>query len=259
MPVIQLENVHVDFPIYTGGMNYSLRRRILEITSGSRIVRPRENTVIVRALNGVSFSVEENERIGLIGRNGAGKTTLLRTVGGFCEPERGKLHVGGECTTLLGMSGGMDVERTGYENIHFMGMLWGLTKRQIQAIIPDIEEFTELGEHLDLPVRTYSAGMVVRLGFAIITAVQPEILLVDEIIGGGDTFFIHKARERAVSFYHRSKVLMLASHSGDIIRELCTRVLLLEEGRIVADGAPEEIIRLYESGDYRDLVPPPTE
>jgi ABC-type polysaccharide/polyol phosphate transport system ATPase subunit len=140
----------------------------------------------------------------------------------------------------------MDLERTGYHNIYYMGTLLGLSRKQIRSFIPDIEEFSELGEFLDMPVRTYSAGMKVRLGFAICTCIEPEILLLDEAIGAGDKHFIEKASSRAKALYEKAEILVLASHASDVIREFCNKVLWMHKGKIVMMGAVNDILHAYE-------------
>jgi len=246
MECIKLQNVSIDFPVYVGGMNSSFKQKLIEIGTAGKIRRSNERIVIVSALKNIDLTINQGERVGFIGRNGAGKTTLLKTISGFCEPVEGQVSVTGKCTPLFNISAGLDVERTGYENIRFMGTLLGLRPYEIDELIPDIEEFTELGDYLNLPVRTYSAGMQVRLGFAVITGVQTDILLLDEAIGVGDAHFVQKANQRAQGYYNKSGTLVVTSHSNDIIRELCERVIVLKDGRIVMDADTETAIKFYE-------------
>lgn len=253
MECIKLENVSIDFPVFLGGINTSFKHKMIEFGTGGKIRRSNERMVIVSALKGIDLTISKGERVGLIGRNGAGKTTLLKTIAGFCEPIDGKISVEGICTPLFNVSAGLDIERTGYENIRFMGTLLGLRPYEIDELIPDVEEFTELGEYLNLPVRTYSAGMQMRLGFAVMTGVQTDILLLDEAIGVGDVHFVHKANKRARDYYASSGTLVVTSHSNDIIRELCERVIVLKDGRIVMDADTETAINFYEEMNLRPV------
>jgi ABC-type polysaccharide/polyol phosphate transport system ATPase subunit len=180
MARVVLENVGVDFPIY-GAQQRSLRTALFQRATGGLIQREGKNQerVIVRALADVSFKLEEGDRLGLVGHNGSGKSTLLKVIAGIYEPIAGRLLVDGRVTPLFDMMPGLDVEDTGYENIFTSGMLLGMSRDLIESKVPEIEEFCELGEYLSLPVRTYSAGMTTRLGFALVTALSPDVLLMD--------------------------------------------------------------------------------
>src|ERR1700675_2689751 len=224
MASVVLQNVRVDFPIY--GAQRSLRTAIFQRATGGLIYREgkRQERVVVRALNNVSLHLEEGDRLGLIGHNGSGKSTLLKVLAGIYEPVAGRLMVDGRVTPLFDMMPGLDVEDTGYENIFTAGMLLGIPRDQLEKKIPEIEEFCELGEYLTLPVRTYSAGMTMRLGFAIVTALDPGILLMDEGFGTGDLRFTERAAERMNDFLGRSRIVVLASHSEAMIRSICNKV-----------------------------------
>lgn len=247
-PVIEVDNVSVELPVYDRN-DRSLRRNLLHFGTGGIIKRDVRNRVVVRALDGVSFAAGEGERIGLIGRNGAGKTTLLKVLAGVTEPIWGTAIVRGRVTTLFSVDSVMDPDLTGYENMEFAGTLLGLSKRRVKELTPDIEAFTELGDYLHMPIRTYSAGMKVRLGFALATAVEPEILLLDEAIGAGDAHFVQKAQARANALYARARAIVLASHDGNLLRTLCTRGLVLDHGRLVMDGPIEAALAFYERGE----------
>jgi len=250
MPFISLTNVSLRYPIY-GGYANSLRSRLMAGLHKSRFSSER-GVMFVDGLKNVSIDVEAGDRIGLIGRNGAGKTTLLKVLAGIYAPSEGVVEVEGRVTSLLNTSLGMEADATGYENIFLVGTLLGMSASEIRARTAEIEEFTELGDFLNMPVRTYSAGMSMRLSFAIFTSVKPEILLVDEAIGAGDAKFYKKARERIHGLLHGASLLFLASHSNDVIRKFCNKAMLLERGEVVAFGDVDSVIGDYESMPMRD-------
>ncbi|MEJ0009683.1 MAG: ATP-binding cassette domain-containing protein [Alphaproteobacteria bacterium] len=200
----------------------------------------------MQALSNVSFALENGDRLALIGPNGAGKTTLLKTLAGFLPVASGALTVKGEVTVLFNLTNGLDPEKTGYQNIRGMGLLLGMNNAQIAALVPEIEDFCELGEFLDLPVRMYSDGMKIRLAFAVSTSVHPDILVLDEAIGAGDAHFLKKATERAHALYDKARILVMASHSPDIVRNLCNKGLLLEHGEVKYFGDIEQALAIYQ-------------
>jgi ABC-type polysaccharide/polyol phosphate transport system ATPase subunit len=185
------------------------------------------------------------------GRNGAGKSTLLKVIAGVYEPIVGRVLASGKITPCFDLLPGLDPEDTGYENIITAGLLLGMDRNEIENKLSCIEEISELGEYLSLPVRTYSAGMTVRLGFSLATSVDPGILLMDEWIGMGDARFAERASRRLRSFIDRSSILVFASHSEELIRSWCNKAALLDAGRIVRLGSVEEIFRLYHTDSDR--------
>ena len=193
----------------------------------------------------MSLNIEHGERVGLIGRNGAGKTTLLRVMAGIYEPPAGTVEVEGRVAPLFDIGMGMDPESSGYENILLRGLYLGLRKAEIRAKVDEIAEFTELGEFLEMPLRTYSAGMFARLAFAISTSIDPEILLLDEGIGAGDEAFLEKAKQRLDAMINRARIMVLASHSDELVRKLCNRAILMQNGEIVASGSTDEMLERY--------------
>jgi ABC-type polysaccharide/polyol phosphate transport system ATPase subunit len=240
MARVVLENVRVDFPIYATQRN--LRAAIFNRAIGGLIQRQgNHNRVVVRALSGVSMTIEDGDRVGLIGHNGSGKSTLLKVIAGIYEPIEGRALVEGAVTPLFDMMPGLDLEDSGYENIVTAGLLLGLSREQIESRIPRIEELSELGEYLSLPVRTYSAGMRMRLGFSLVTSVEPGILLMDEGIGAGDARFAERAQQRLNEFIGRSRILVLASHSDKLIRAMCNKAVLMQAGRLLAIGPVDDI------------------
>lgn len=248
MARVVLDGVRIDFPIY-GTQQRSLRRTIYERATGGAIQRGGANNdrVAVRALTDISFELNEGDRLALIGHNGSGKSTLLKALAGIYEPVRGTLFVEGRVTPLFDMMPGLDVEDTGYENIVTSGLLLGMSRGQIEEKIPEIEEFCELGEYLSLPVRTYSAGMIARLGFSVATAISPDVLLLDEGLGAGDLRFAEKSAKRMEDFIGRSGILVLASHVDATILSFCNKAALLQEGHLIAMGPVQEVLELYQS------------
>ena len=190
--------------------------------------------------------MRDGDRLGLIGHNGAGKSTLLRVMSGGYRPSSGVIGIEGDVASLLTLGVGFDVEDTGFENIYTGCLYLGMTPGQIRDKVDEIAEFTELGEYLKMPVRTYSSGMQVRLSFAIATALDPDILLLDEVMGAGDAQFMIKAQQRIESLMSRASLLVLASHSTAMIRQFCNKAMLLKAGRIDAFGDVESTIAAYE-------------
>jgi ABC-type polysaccharide/polyol phosphate transport system ATPase subunit len=249
---IKIENVSVELPVYDG-IQRSLKRELLNAGTGGRISRDRKNHVFVEALRDVSLEVKSGDRVALIGRNGAGKTTLLRLMAGICEPTRGQVYTEGRISTLFDVSSIMDPEMTGYENIDYASSILGMERRNLKELYRDVAEFTELGDYLHMPVRTYSSGMMVKLSFAIITSVEPEILLLDEALGAGDAHFVDKAQRRSESLYERSSIVVMASHSSSLLRQLCHTAVWLDRGDLVRIGPIDEVLDAYEKGVH--LVP----
>ncbi|MDB5589607.1 ABC transporter ATP-binding protein [Enterovirga sp.] len=244
MTSIALEDVGVSFPIY-GGSARSLRNRLVSSATGGRIGSDQRARTCVEALAGITLKVEHGERVALIGHNGAGKTTLLRVLAGIYPPLAGRIRIEGRIAPIFDIGLGMDPDATGYDNIRIRGLYLGLSRREVESRIDDIAEFTELGSFLDMPMRTYSAGMQTRLAFAVSTSVEPEILLLDEGIGAGDASFMRRANQRLRSFVERSGILVLASHDDGLLAGLCGRAIRLEHGRMVDDGPFAEVMERY--------------
>ena len=232
MASIDADRIVVEFPLYNVA-HRSFKQHLLQSATGGRIGQRGEITV-VRALDQVSFRLKPGDRLGLWGHNGSGKTTLLRAIAGVYRPVAGRLDVTGRIASLIDLNLGMDGEASGIENIRLRGVLLGLSRREADRLIDDVAEFTELGDFLSMPVRTYSTGMHMRLGFAISTAVDADIVLMDEWLSVGDADFQKRAQDRLANFLARSKILVLASHSEQLLKDMCTRMLHLEHGRVHA-------------------------
>ncbi len=232
MASVKLDQVTIDFPLYDVSTR-SLRTLMLRKGGSGRLARDGEGVVRVMALRDICLELADGDRVGLVGPNGAGKSTLLRTIGGIYEPPQGTVTTIGNLATLLDLGLGIDLEMTGRENVFMRGIVLGMSRSDIHRKMEDIEQFAELGDSFDLPVRTYSGGMVVRLAFSISTSIEPEILLIDEAIGAGDHFFMKKAQERIKKILSGAKILILASHSLYVIQNFCNKCVLLREGRLV--------------------------
>jgi ABC-2 type transport system ATP-binding protein/lipopolysaccharide transport system ATP-binding protein len=243
MADIQLDNVSVAFPIYDASSR-SLKKRLVGAATGGRI-QSETGPSVVQALDDVTLHFQHGDRIGLIGHNGAGKTTLLRVLAGIYEPSGGTVRVDGHVAPLFDISLGMDPESTGYENIVLRGLFLGMSRAEIDARMEEIAEFTELGSFLELPIRTYSAGMRMRLAFAVSTSIHPDILLLDEGIGAGDAGFIEKANRRLQEFTDKAAIIVLASHSEQLVSQVCRAAVLMEHGRVIAQGPTDEVLASY--------------
>jgi lipopolysaccharide transport system ATP-binding protein len=237
------QNVTVSFPLYHGESR-SLKKTVFAAASG-RLGQDAKHRLVVEALRDVSFSLKTGDRLGFVGSNGAGKTTLLRTMAGIYEPVAGSITIDGAVTALLDPGQGMNFDLTGNENIRLRALFNGYPESEINRLQADVAEFAELDQFLDLPVRTYSSGMVVRLGFALATAIKPQILLMDEWILAGDASFLDKARHRLETMVRGAEILVLSSHSAEIIIQWCNRVIWMDRGQVRADGTPEEVLSAY--------------
>jgi ABC-2 type transport system ATP-binding protein/lipopolysaccharide transport system ATP-binding protein len=212
---------------------------------GTQAISHSGAVLIIHALNGLNLELHEGDRVCLIGHNGAGKTTLLRVLAGIYPTSTGKVEVVGKVFALLGNAMMMNPDATGYETIRLVANLYHWPQEQVAELIRDIEEFTELGEYLSLPTRVYSAGMQTRLAFAMATVQTPDILLIDEGIGAGDAQFQDKAQARVRQFISRAKIILLASHSIELCRAMCTKALILNKGAQVFFGDIEEGLERY--------------
>lgn len=245
MAFIELNNITLDLPIYEV-QGRSLKRQVMRLGRTNAVADSNEGVIVVRALQDVNLRLETGDRVGLIGHNGAGKSTLLRVLAGIYAPSGGEVRREGRVVPLLDISLGMDDNSTGWQNIRLRGLLLGMTHEEIAAKQQDIAEFSELGDYLDLPIRTYSSGMRVRLAFAISTAVDAQILLLDEVMGVGDASFMHKANQRLEDLHGRSDIVVLAMHSNTEIRRICNKVVWMDNGSVRMFGDTETVVSEYE-------------
>jgi lipopolysaccharide transport system ATP-binding protein len=234
MTSIVARNVSVEYPILQS-TSRSLKRRFVSAATGGRIARDGHDHMVVSALDDVSFTIGAGERVALVGHNGSGKTTLLRAMARVYEPTAGTLEVSGSISTFFDISIGFDGDATGRENVYLRGFVMGMSRRLIDQHIDDIREFSGLGDYLDLPLRTYSSGMLMRLAFSVVTSVQRDIVLMDEWLAVGDAEFAQRAATRLENYVDRTSMLVLATHSEALVQKLCNRRIVLDRGRIVSD------------------------
>lgn len=244
MASVLVDKVSVLFPVYDASAR-SLKNALIASTIGGRVMADRSRDIQVEALSDLSLHIEHGERVALVGHNGAGKSTVLRTLAGIYEPYTGRVVVEGRTVPLFDMALGMDMESTGHENILLRGMFLGFSRKEINRRAPAIAEFAGLGSFLNIPVKAYSSGMVARLAFAISTAIEPDVLLIDEGVGAGDAAFLDRANRRLEELIERTRVLVLASHDENLLRRWCNRGFLFEKGRCVMAGPVEEVLERY--------------
>jgi ABC-type polysaccharide/polyol phosphate transport system ATPase subunit len=248
MARITLRQVVVDFPIVNAA-SQSFQLRLYQALGGH--LRAEHNTVVVRALAGIDLDLKDGDRLGLVGPNGSGKTSLLRVLAGVYPPQIGSATIDGSISSFTDLALGMDLESTGWENIIFRCAFMGLSFRQAERLSPAIASFSELGEYLDLPVRTYSSGMFLRLAFAISTSIEPDILIMDEMLATGDAHFREKANRRLRELVDKANILALASHDMSVIESVCNKAAWLEHGTIKQFGTPREVLQAYANAEAK--------
>lgn len=241
MAHIRFTNVDLEYPIREN-QTVTLKEFILR---GMVVRTLTERIRTIKALSDVSFEIRDGQRVGIIGLNGAGKSTLLRTIAGIYPINSGRRSVAGSVCSLFDIASGFDNDATGWENVYHRFYLQGDSPREVRARLKEIEEFTELGKFLNLPIRCYSTGMVMRLAFAIATSGCPEILLIDEVFSTGDLIFQKKAQSRMRDFLHQARIVVMVGHDLDFLQKFCTDVIWLQQGRVHAIGPTHEIIDAY--------------
>ena len=242
MVSITTRDASVDFPIFDA-KSRSLKKTVLGVVGGN--ISSDTKVPIIEALRDINVDLQHGARVGLVGHNGAGKSTLLRLLAGIYEPTRGTAVVVGRVAPVFDLGVGMDPEISGYENIMIRGLFLGMTRKQMEKRVDDIADFTELGDFLSMPLRTYSTGMRVRLALGVVTSIDPEILLLDEGIGAVDAAFLEKARDRLSDLVDRAGLLVFASHSDEFLKRLCTSAIWMEHGRIKQQGPLQDVLRAY--------------
>lgn len=244
MAIINLEDVSVEIPVYNS-QGRSLKKTIMGIATGGKIGLTESGKTVVKSLSHINLKIRDNERVGLLGHNGAGKSTLLRVLGGVYTPSSGNAEIQGKVGSLIDISLGIDSEATGHENIFLRGALLGIPKKKIEHELENIIEFSELGDFINMPVRTYSTGMHMRLAFAVSTMITPDILLMDEWLSVGDQSFQSKAENKLSELVNRSNILVIATHSRELVERCCDRAIWLEHGTILMDGPAKEVCKKY--------------
>ncbi len=239
MSLIQLEDVDLVFQVWR-------EKRIKDILiPGSQKFNDFHADGTVHALNHLNLTIRDGDRLAVIGHNGAGKSSLLKLISGIYPPTSGKATVDGRISSMFELATGFEMESSGWDNIYLRGLMLGETPESIKSKMLEIAEFSELGEFLNMPVKYYSSGMFIRLAFSISTAIQPDILLLDEVIAAGDAAFLQKANQRMHEMVDISKIMILVTHSMGSAVEMCNRCIWLERGKILMDGKPEEVTRAY--------------
>lgn len=242
MSSVVMKDVCLDFKLYRqSGVKDILTHRAHDMSEIS----------VVHALKHIDLQLNDGDRLGVIGHNGAGKSTLLKLIGGIYQPTSGVRSLEGKPTCLFELATGFEMEGTGYDNIELRGAMLGLTPKQIEKKKLEIAEFSELGEHLYRPVKYYSSGMFLRLAFSVSTSIEPEILLLDEVVAAGDAGFIDKASKRMNKMVDEVNILVFVSHSMAQIRSFCNKCIWMSDGRIISSGTPKEITKEYEKAMSR--------
>ena len=240
-----VQNVTLQMPIFQQKSRGKKARGGSAHVGGQLEVNKKRSRMAVTALQNVSFSLHKGDRVALLGRNGAGKSTLLRTLAGIYEPSQGQVYTKGRVAPLFSATLGLNVNANGYENIQLAGRLLGQTRLEREAVLDDIVEFSELEGFLEMPLRTYSQGMRMRLSFGIATSLNPDILLIDEVIGAGDAHFKKQAQARVEKMMETTSVLVMASHSDDMLRKFCNKGMWIDHGELKGFGPLDDIIEAY--------------
>ena len=243
---INLENLRLTFPLYSNS-EPSLKTKIVNHFTGKD--QKNSEKKLLKAIDDVSLKINHHETVGLIGRNGAGKSTLLRLISKIYEPDSGKIEIQGKVVPLMTTGIGFNDNLDAVENIKVSGLMMGLKKSEIKNKVDKILDFTELHEFAYLPIKYYSVGMRMRLGFAMATEVEPEILLLDEVFSGGDFYWMEKANERLESVIERAKIVIICSHTLPEIERFCSRTIWMSKGKIKLDGQTDQVIAEYQKSD----------
>jgi ABC-2 type transport system ATP-binding protein len=244
---IETRDASVDFPIFDA-KSRSLKKAVLGMVGGN-INSEDQKVPVIEALRDITLTIGDGDRVALVGHNGAGKSTLLRLLSGIYEPTSGTALVEGRVAPIFDLGVGMDPEISGYENIMIRGLFLGMSRKQMESRVDEIADFTELGDFLAMPLRTYSTGMRVRLALGVVTSIDPEILLFDEGIGAVDESFLDKAKTRLSQLVERAGLLVFASHSDELLGQLCNKAVWLEHGRIKQQGGLRDVLTAYKGRD----------
>ena len=239
MSLIQLENVNLIYKVWR-------EKRIKDILiPGSKKFNTFEKDGSVHALRDLNFAMKDGDRVAVIGHNGAGKSSLLKMLAGIYPPSSGNLMVDGRISSMFELATGFEMESNGWDNIYLRGLMLGEKPDDIKAKMKEIAEFSELGEFLNMPVKYYSSGMFLRLAFSVSTAIEPDILLLDEVVAAGDAAFIDKATQRMNQMVNTAKIMVYVTHSMVQAKDMCNRCIWLERGNLIMDGTPEDVTKAY--------------
>jgi len=241
---IDFKDVGVNFPIFNA-KSYSLKNKILTSLTGGILKKDNNNIINIQALQNINIKINNGERVGLIGDNGSGKSTFLRVCSRIYKPTTGSIDIQGKITSLININLGIDPDSTGRENIRLRLILTGFSPKEIEKVTNKIIEFSGLGEFINFPFSTYSSGMQLRLAFATSTFINPEILIMDEWLSTGDKDFQEKSEKKLNELVEKTGILVIASHSKDLLLKVCNRIIWLERGKIKLNGSPQNIINEY--------------
>lgn len=241
---IALRNVGVDFPVFHAA-SQSLKNRMLGTVTGGLLNRSAQGQLVVQSLQNIHLNIACGERVGLVGHNGAGKSTMLRVLSGIYHPTQGSAVIQGDAVSLINIGLGIDPEASGLENIKLRAVMMGLAPDHLRERIDEIVAFSGLGEFIHMPFRTYSSGMQMRLAFAVSTTIRPQILIMDEWLSLGDAEFAERAKKRMEQLLDETEILILASHSRELLQQNCTRLIWLEHGKVKMDGPLGEVSKQY--------------
>jgi lipopolysaccharide transport system ATP-binding protein len=244
MAYLTLKNASVVLPIFNSSAR-SLTNKIVSAATGGVLTAQKGGHLSIEALKNIDLEIVAGDRIGIVGHNGSGKSTLLRLLSGVFEPSSGSIRRSGSVSSLVDISLGINGENTGRENIFLRGKLMGLTKKEIDKKIDEIIEFSELGEYINLPVRIYSSGMLLRLAFSVSTSITADILIMDEWLSVGDGAFAERSSQRLKNLVDESEILVIASHTRELLEETCNKIVWLEHGLIREVGPTQEILQEY--------------
>lgn len=244
MVKIELQNVYVDFPVFDT-QSRSLKKHVLGIVTGGHLKTNNNGKVVVNALSNINITIQNGERVGIVGHNGSGKSTLLRVLNSVYAPTAGESVITGSVGSLIDISLGTDPEVSGRENIYLRLRLLGQNKKEIKNTIDEVIAFSQLGEFIDMPLRTYSSGMALRLAFAVATSIKSDILLMDEWLSVGDESFKYQAEEKLRELINNSNILVIATHSKEQLLSTCNRVIWLEHGKILMDDHVDTVVEAY--------------
>jgi len=241
---IDFRDVGVNFSIFNA-KSYSLKNKILTSLIGGILKKDDNNIINVQALQNINIKINSGERVGLIGGNGSGKSTFLRVCSSIYKPTTGNVDIKGKATSLININLGIDPDSTGKENIRLRLILTGYSSKEIEKVTDKIIEFSGLGEFINFPFSTYSSGMQLRLAFATSTFINPEILIMDEWLSTGDKDFQEKSEKKLNELVEKTGILVIASHSKDLLLKVCNRIIWLEHGKVRLDGNPQDVAKAY--------------
>lgn len=242
MKNIEIKDLSIDYPLFDAS-NSSLKATLVDFFK-----RQKTKETFHRAIDNISTTIRNGERVCLIGSNGAGKSTLLKTLAGIYQPSSGGVSIDGNLSTLLDFATGFEMEMTGYDNILIRGLLLGMSLEEITNKRDEIADFSDLGDFIHQPLKTYSSGMFVRLAFAVATSIKPDVLIIDEIVGAGDASFADKANTRMMSMLEQGNIIVMATHSPELALKICTRGIWLDKGKIAMDGPIKDVLEAYLRG-----------